>query len=389
MANGIDSSLIERGTRGQEIITAPTLFQQTLPGLFAGSGQVRFDETFGGRLKKFFLGSLGGPTKVERAANEREQTAEKAMINQRTKSIAGSLRVAGRGDVLQFPAARDAVQAAAEGDADAQAAVLSFLGPTKAQRAQGVERQRVTDATAQENLAALELEREGGAFGSNIDQNRFFAIRDKVGTQVAGASSLRNIADTVEQLTDVQMAAIGAGTGGEIQGQIEAELFALMRSMQTLLESGEGSVLRKSDQELIEGALNNPASFRQNVFSREAKTLGSLRRFADILLESAGRELVGLDEKTLGMLAPVMQMKPSPFARPDGPTVSAGETIPEARTRAEKAAASIPTIEQIQGTQLSGPRGPAIDKIEEALQAAPGKLKGELDSIIERFQEAF
>jgi hypothetical protein len=124
------------------------------------------------------------------------------------------------------------------------------------------------------------------------------------------------------------MAAIGRGAGGEIQGQIEAELFSLMRSMQTLLESGEGSVLRKSDQELIEGALGDPSSFVSNVFSRESKTLGSLRRFGEILLESAGRELVGLDEKTIGMLAPVMQMSPSKFARPEGPAVDPAAPSP-------------------------------------------------------------
>jgi hypothetical protein len=319
VANGIDPNLITRGTRGTELLTAPTLFQQTLPGLFAGSSQLQFDETQGGRFKKFFFGGLFGPTKKEREANKREQVAEKALINQRAKSIAGSLRNAGRGDVLQFPAARDAVQAAAEGDAQAQASVAGFLGPTKAQRAQGIERQRITDRSAELGLEQAELTAAGGRFGSGIDANRFFAIRDKVGTQVAGASSLFNIADTVESLTDVEMAAIGAGAGGEIQGQIEAELFSLMRSMQTLLESGEGSVLRKSDQELIEGALGDPSSFVSNVFSRESKTLGSLRRFGEILLESAGRELVGLDQTTIGLLGPVMQMSPSRFARPEGP----------------------------------------------------------------------
>jgi len=325
MAGGIDSSLLERGTRGQEIITAPTLFQQTIPGLFAGSSQSQFDETQGGRFKKFFFGGLFGPTKKEREANKREQVAEKAAVVRRTQGIAGQLRNAGRGDVLQFPAARDAVRAAALGEEQGLKDVASFLGPTEAQRAQGVERQRVTDATAQENLAALELTREGGPFGSQLSVERFIKLRDKTGIQVSGASKLNNIADTVENLTDFELAMSGPGfAGGTLQGQIEADLFGLLGSMQTLLEIGEPSVLRKSDQELIQAALGNPAELSALLFSREPKTLATIRRFSELLLESAERSLVGMDQKTIDLMAPVLQMEPSPFKRPEGPLARAG-----------------------------------------------------------------
>jgi hypothetical protein len=349
VANGIDPSLIQRGTRGTELLTAPTLFQQTLPGLFAGSSQLQFDETQGGRFKKFFLGGLFGPTKKEREANKREVVAEKAALNRRTTGIIGQFKQAGIDrSAASFPAVRDAIQAAAAGEAQGLSDVQSILAQAPravAGREAATERARISDRSAELGLEQAELTAAGGRFGSGIDANRFFAIRDKVGTQVAGASSLFNIADTVESLTDVEMAAIGAGAGGEIQGQIEAELFSLMRSMQTLLESGEGSVLRKSDQELIEGALGDPSSFVSNVFSRESKTLGSLRRFGEILLESAGRELVGLDQTTIGLLAPVMQMSPSRFARPDGPDVdpAAAESDFTAPAAAGPAAGAGPT----------------------------------------------
>lgn len=333
MANGIDQSLLQAGRRGAEFVQAPSLFDQALPGLFSNQSTIRFDETQGGRFKKFFLGGLFGPTKKEREAHAREQKAEAAATKVRAQGIAGQIRTAGRGDALSFPAVRDIVQLASTGDEESLRSVAGIIGnQTAGQRAQGIERQRVADESAQLQLEQAQLAAEGGVFGSHIDSDRFFAIRDKVGTQVAGASSLRNIHDTVKNLTDVQMAAIGSGAGGEIQGQIEAELFSLMRSMQTLLESGEGSVLRKSDQELIEAALGDPSSFIGNVFSREAKTLGALNRFSEILLESAGRELVGLDAKTIGLLSPVLQMAPSPFARPEGPErdappVTGGSTL--------------------------------------------------------------
>ena len=321
MANGIDTSLIERGTRGQEALAAPSLFQQTLPGLFAGSSQVQFDETQGGRFKKFFLGGLFGPTKKEREANKREQVAEKAAINRRAGAIAGNIRLAGRGDALSFPAVRDAVQAAALGEPQALQDVAGIAtGPTKAQRAQGIERQRVTDETARVALEEAQLAQAGGAFGSNLDVGQFMTLRDKTGAQVAGASKLFNIADTVENLTDFELAMSGPGfAGGTLQGQIEADLFVLLSSMQTLLEIGEPSVLRKSDQELIQAALGNPSDLSALLFSREPKTLAAIRRFGDALLETADRSLVGMDQKTIGLLAPALQMQPSPFKRPEGP----------------------------------------------------------------------
>ena len=164
MANGIDTSLLDRGTRGQEILTAPTLFQQTLPGLFAGSSQLQFDETFGGRLKKSLFGGLFGPTKKEREANEREQVAEKAALNRRTQGIAGQLRTAGRGDVLQFPAARDAVRAAALGEEQGLADVQSLLTSQTEAQVQAQTQRQVTADTAAE--LALEDQIDYFAYGN-------------------------------------------------------------------------------------------------------------------------------------------------------------------------------------------------------------------------------
>ena len=320
MATTIDQKLLERGTRAQQFLTAPTLFDQTLPGLFSGGANIRFDETQGGRFKKHFFGGLFGPTKKERAANKREIVAEKAALNQRTKDIAGRLRVAGRGDVLQFPAARDAVQAAAQGDPDARAAVESFFGPTEGQREAGIRRQQVTDATAEQTLIDQRVAASGGPFGSFLDRGQFTELEGKIGRQMAGASSLNNISETIRNLTDVEMAAIGSGAGGKIQGEIKAELFGLLGAMQTLLEQ-KPSVLRQADQELIAAALGNPDELASLLFSRESKTLATLDRFAQLLQDDAARSLSSMDDRTLALLAGVNKFTPSKFTRPEGPAV--------------------------------------------------------------------
>jgi len=378
-----------RGTAAQAAILAPTLFQQVLPGLFGGQEAARFEESFFDRFKRIKFGGIFGPSKAEREAFEREQTAELAAINRRTQGIAGQLRVSGRGDVLQFPAARRAVEAAALGEPQGLADVEALLASqTQAQVTAQTKRQVTADETAQEQLAALVLEREGGRFGSGLDSAQFRTLEAKVAGQMAGASKLFNIADIVENLTDLEIAAIGSGTGGELQGQIEADLFNLMAEMQTLLEKTP-SVLRKSDQELILGALGNPAELSELLFSREAKTIGKIRRFGELLQEDAQRSLNSVDNRTLALIAGVNKITPSNFTRPAGPTVAAGETRPEQRARAQRAAASIPSEAQIRGTQLSGPRGPIIQQFEEALQAAPKQLGSEFDEIVKRFQEAF
>jgi hypothetical protein len=332
MANGIDQSLLEAGRRGADFVQAPSLFDQTIPGLFSNLSTVPFDETQGGRFKKFFLGGLFGPTKAERAAFEREQTADAAALKRRSQGIAGQIRLAGKGDALSFPAVRDAVQAAALGEAQGLSDVAAIAGAqTGAQRAAGIRRQGVADLTAEETLRAAILESEGGRFGSGLDVGQFIKLKDKVGVQVAGASSLANIADTVENLTDFELAMAGPGfAGGTLQGQIEADLFGLLSSMQTLLEIGEPSVLRKSDQDLINAALGNPSELSSLLFSREPKTLATIRRFSELLLEGAERSLVGLDEKTIRLMSPVLQMAPRPFQRPEGPLAPAkGPTLSE------------------------------------------------------------
>ena len=329
MANGPQQGLpfpglLEQGRRGAAPLQAPSLFDQALPGLFSGQTNIRFDETQGGRFKKHFFGGLFGPTKKEREANAREIKAEGAAIKRRAQGIAGQIRTAGRGDALSFPAVRDAVQAAALGEQQGLSDVAAIAGgQTAGQRQAGVRRQAVADLTAEQTLADAQVAAQGGPFGSFLSGPEFRGVNEKVGSQMAGASSLFNISDTVRNLTDAQMAAIGGGAGGQIQGEIEAELFGLMRPLQTLLESGEGSVLRKSDQELIADVTGNPASFISQVFSREAKTLAKLDRLGELLQESAQRSTSGMDARTMELLAPVNQITPSKFTKPKGKTRSA------------------------------------------------------------------
>ena len=313
--------LQEQGRRGAQPLQQPSLFDQTLPGLFSGQSNIRFDETQGGRFKKHFFGGLFGPTKKEREANAREQKAEGAAIKRRAQGLAGQIRVAGRGDALSFPAVRDAVQAAALGEAQGLSDVASIIGSqTQAQVQAQAQRQVTADTGAELALQQAQLAASGGEFGSFLSGQEFRAIESKVGGQMAGASSLFSIHDTVKNLTDAEILAIGQGAGGELQGQMQAELFALMRPLQTLLESGEGSVLRKSDQELIADVTGDPSSFSSLLFSREAKTLGKLKRLGELLQESAQRETSSLDARTLSKLSGVNVIRPSPFARPDGKT---------------------------------------------------------------------
>ena len=304
-----------------------SLFNQVLPGLFANqSAQGIPAKTFGERFRETFAGGILGPSKRQKEGLKVEQEMETAMIKRRAEGLAGQIRLSGKGDALSFSSVRDAVQAAALGDQQGLSDVASILGAqTGAQRAAGAQRQVTADLTAEQALADAQLAAQGGAFGSNLDVGQFMTLRDKTGAQVAGASKLFNIADTVENLTDFELAMAGPGfAGGTLQGQIEADLFVLLSSMQTLLEIGEPSVLRKSDQELIQGALGNPADLSALLFSREPKTLAAIRRFGDALLETADRSLVGMDQKTIELLSPVLQLQPSPFKRPEGPLSRAG-----------------------------------------------------------------
>lgn len=382
---GKAKSQIQQTAAGAAIV-APSLFEQTLPGLFGGRAAVEFEETFFDRFKRIKFGGIFGPSKAERAAFEREQVAERAALNRRTQGIAGQLRAAGRGDTLQFPAVRRAVEAAALGEEQGLADVASlFTAQTEAQRAAGVRRQAVSDLTAEETLAAAQLEREGGPFGSFLDRSQFTELENKVGTQMAGASRLFNIADIVENLSDADIALIGSGSGGEITGQIEADLFILMQSMQTLLEQ-KPSVLREADQKLIKAALGDPSSLIQNLFSREAKTLAMIRRFGDALVEDAGRSLSSMDPKTLALLGGVNKLTPSQFERPGGPTVAPGiSERAKLRARADAAAASIPSAATIR-TGLSGPRAGILEDIESFISGAPGQLADELEDIAEKFR---
>ena len=318
--------LLEAGRRGAAPLQAPSLFDQTLPGLFAGSSNIRFDETQGGRFKKHFFGGLFGPTKKEREANTREVKAEGAAIKRRAQGIAGQIRVAGRGDALSFPAVRDAVQAAALGEQQGLSDVAAIIGSQTGAQVQAQARRQLTaDATAEEGLAALQLERTGGRFGSGLDRGQFTELEGKIGRQMAGASSLTNIAETIRNLSDVEMAAIGSGAGGKIQGEIKAELFGLLGAMQTLLEQ-KPSVLRQADQELIAAALGNPDKLSSLLFSRESKTLATLDRFAELLQDDAARSLSSMDDRTLALLSGVNRLTPSKFTRPEGKDRAARKT---------------------------------------------------------------
>jgi hypothetical protein len=305
----------------------PSLFAQVLPGLFANQSAAGIPaQTFGERFRERAFGGLLGPSKRQKEGLKIEQDIEQAMIDRRAEGIAGQIRLAGRGDALSFPAVRDQVQAAALGDEQAQANIQSLLiAETKAQATQRQAGELTQQQQAAANLRQTQLtnrqaalDQSGGQFGSFLSGQEFRDINEKVGAQMAGASSLFAIADTVEALTDAQILAFGAGTGGDLQGEIEAELFGLMRPLQTLLEQGKGSVLRESDAKLIRAVTGDPSSFVTLVFSREAKTLARLRRLGELLVEQTQISTSPLDARTMALLDPVNRIRPSPFSEPKG-----------------------------------------------------------------------
>ena len=316
MADQFNQGLSQAGMAGGQ---APTMFEMSLPGLFAQQ-QLDFEGSTKpghGWLEDKFPGLFRHSKRKQKLIDDKKIAAHaqlkrsRANVGARFAQASGLSPQAVASGAAESKPLRSALEAAARQEPGGMEALqtMAILGP------KGQAGAELSAAQAQKAM----VEATGGPLGSNLDVKTFRQINDVVTSQAQGAQDIRAIREIVGTLTDAEIMSIGQGTGGELQGEIKGKLFGLFRPMQQLLDSGEmGSVLRESDVKVIEDALGNPDKMMNLLFSREAKTMATMDAIAGLMDRRASNALRGLDDRTLGLLAPAFEVQPSRFTRPEG-----------------------------------------------------------------------
>ena len=163
---------------------------------------------------------------------------------------------------------------------------------------------------AEAELAAVE--QQMGRWGTGLDFGQFDKIKNAVATYSKGIGNARFISDVISATTPAQMRTQAmAGT----RGRLETTMFELYRPIQALSESKE-SVLREGERQAIDDYLGNPTGFFNQLMSFDALTIGKMQKLAEALQRNREMALIGLDERTLGLLEPAMVIPTSSFTPP-------------------------------------------------------------------------
>ena len=285
------------------------------------------------------LGGGPSPEKLAEIAEQQrqvEQTRVEETATQQAKDFAvaqgiplSALGVPGRPDAPTAGAAI-AREFATGTDTGARAALV-------AQTPRGQKALQL--AALQQQQAAIDA--TGGNFGTGLTFAQFDELKSAVGGLVTGSSTLRGIADLVENTTPAQLELMRQG--GAL-GELKADIFSLFRPLQSLLED-KASVLRESDREAIEEFIGSPDSFFAGISTRDAVIIGKMNRIADILDRRTEVKLEGLDERTLSLMQNTLTGRPRPFMTPTGQErAPVGDPIPSPQDIAGQEAAGFPFI---------------------------------------------
>lgn len=366
---GIISQGLAAGQARQRAIRAPSLFDQVSTGLFstgvANPQRVgALQEKLAGPFGQGIFGKRGARLQSE-AAQEQFEANRQAFLDQAEAAgvqitpeierqvdaqlnsqfgFAGAQQVIAQAQ-LELPEAVSARQAAAQ----AQAVTRSKAEIDLFQSQQELIAESTPEALA---LRAAEQQQAmvaatGGRFGSDLTFPEFSALASQVGGLVQGSGTLRGLSDIVSSTTPAQLALLQSG---ELKGKVQADIFSLLRPLQTLLED-KASVLRESDREVITEIVGNPASFIRGVTTRDPVIIGKLNALADILERNTAVALQGLDDQTISLLDASLTQPDRPFQQQEGeirePVAPPREFIPTNVGQQAPAAVGIQTFGEL------------------------------------------
>lgn len=336
----VDQTLIQQGlAAGQaqrRAIRPPSLFDQVSAGLFSTGvanpeRAAALQEKLSGPFAEGIFGKRGARLRSEAASEQFEENraaflaqAEAAGVSitpeleaQIDQQLDSNLGFAGAQEVIaqaqaELPEAVAARQAGAraQGVQRAQAEV-DLLKSQQELLASSTPQALALQAANQRNAL---IEAQGGRFGSGLTFPEFQGVASQVGGLVQGSGTLRGLSDIVESTTPAQLALLQSG---ELRGKVQADIFSLLRPLQTLLED-KASVLRESDRRVIEEIIGNPASFISGVTTRDPVITGKLNELASILERNTAVALQGLDATTIGLLDASLTRPDRPFQQQEG-----------------------------------------------------------------------